>query len=119
MTDDDLPYVKEAGLTMALLLQPFAPHISEEIWERLGGQGSAVRRAWPVASSRWLQEDRVEIPVQVNGRLRGRLLVAASLSEAEVLSRARNDVNVAAHLEGRTIRKTIYLPGRLLNIVVG
>src|SRR5439155_1188934 len=68
--DDDLPYLKEAGLTMALLMQPFAPHVSEEIWESLGGQGSAVRQAWPAASARWLKEDEVEIPVQIHGRLR-------------------------------------------------
>jgi len=118
ITDGDLPFLKEAGLTMALLLQPFAPHISEEIWETLGGQGTAVRQEWPTAAARWLEADEVEIPVQVNGRLRGRLLIPPALSEAEVVSRAREDVNVASHLVGRTIRKTIYLPGRLLNIVV-
>ncbi len=117
MTVDDLPYLKEAGLTMALLLQPLAPHISEEIWGGLGGQGSALRRSWPVPSRRWLQEDQIEIPVQVNGRLRGRLLVAATLTETEALSRARAEPKVAAHLEGRSIRKIIYLPGKLLNIV--
>jgi len=119
ITKDDLPCLKEAGLTMALLLQPFAPHISEEFWESLGGRGTAVRQAWPSASERWLKEDEVEIPVQVNGRLRGRLLIPSSLPETEVVARARQDVNVASHLEGRTIRKTIYLQGRLLNIVVG
>jgi leucyl-tRNA synthetase len=116
--DADLPYIKEAGLTMALLLQPFAPHISEEIWAGLGGEGSAVRQAWPVAMPRWLKLDEVEIPVQVNGRLRGRLLVPPSITEVEVLERARADASIAAHLEKRTIRKTIYLPGKLLNIVV-
>ncbi|HEU5395421.1 MAG TPA: hypothetical protein VFV36_11565, partial [Candidatus Methylomirabilis sp.] len=71
------------------------------------------------ASPRWLQEEQVEIPVQVNGRLRARLLVAPSISEAEALSRAQEDARVAAHVQGRAIRKTIYLPGKLLNIVVG
>ncbi|HKB07689.1 MAG TPA: leucine--tRNA ligase [Candidatus Polarisedimenticolia bacterium] len=118
-SDADRPYLKEAGLTLALLLQPFAPHISEELWTSLGGQGSAVRQAWPTASPRWLQEEQVEIPVQVNGRLRARLLVAPSISETEALSRAQEDARVSAHLQGRAIRKTIYLPGKLLNIVVG
>ena len=119
LTEADRPCLKEAGLTMALLLQPFAPHISEELWEALGGRGSVVRTAWPAASPRWLKEEEVEIPVQVNGRLRGRLLVPPSLSEIEIVSRARADAHVAAHLEGRSIRKTIYLPGKLLNLVVG
>lgn len=118
-SEADRPYLKEAGLTLALLLQPFAPHISEELWTSLGGQGSAVRQVWPVASRRWLREEQVEIPVQVNGRLRARLLVAPSISEAEALSRAQEDARVAAHVQGRAIRKTIYLPGKLLNIVVG
>ena len=61
----------------------------------------------------------MEIAVQVNGRLRGRLLVPPSLTESEALARARADLKVAAHLEGRSVRKTIYLQGKLLNIVVG
>ena len=117
--EEDRPYVKEAGMVMALLLQPFAPHLSEELWESLGGKGSAVRQPWPAASARWLVEDEVEIAVQVNGRLRGRLLVPPSLTESEALARARADLKVAAHLEGRSVRKTIYLQGKLLNIVVG
>jgi len=104
---------------MALLLQPFAPHLSEELWESLGGRETVLRQSWPVASSRWLAEDEVEIAVQVNGRLRGRLVVPSSLPESEALRRARADVRVAAHLEGRVVRKTIYLQGKLLNIVVG
>ena len=117
--EGDLPYLKEAGMAMALLLQPFAPHISEELWESLGGQGSVACQPWPAAAARWLVEDEVEIAVQVNGRLRGRLLVPPSLSKAEALSRARADSHVAAHLEGRSVLKTIYLQGKLLNIVVG
>ncbi|HYS77438.1 MAG TPA: class I tRNA ligase family protein, partial [Candidatus Dormibacteraeota bacterium] len=117
--EGDRPYVKEAGRAMALLLQPFAPHLSEELWASLGGTGSAARQPWPAALARWLVEDEVEIAVQVNGRVRGRLVVPPSLPEAEALARARADANVAAHLEGRPVRKTVYLQGKLLNIVVG
>ena len=127
-TDPDQPFIKEAGLSMALLLQPFAPHISEELWQGLGGQGSAARQAWPVPSPRWLAEDEVEIVVQVNGKVRarisvpagaGRLLAPPSLSESEAVAQARADARVAPHLEGRAIRKIVFLPGRLLNLVVG
>jgi leucyl-tRNA synthetase len=116
--DDDAPYLKEVGCTMALLLQPFAPHISEEIWATLGGTGSVIDQPWPRAADLWLHEDEVEVVVQVNGRVRGKLRVAPSLAEEEALSLARADARVEVHLSGRTIRKTIYLPGKLLNIVV-
>jgi len=115
----DEPFLKEAGRTMALLLQPFAPHISEELWSVLGGEGLASRQRWPEADSRWLLEEDVEVVVQVNGRVRGRLRVAASLPEDEVIARVRADARVGSYLAGRDIRRAIYLPGKLLNLVVG
>ncbi len=114
----DAPFLKEAGRTMALLLQPFAPHVSQEIWNALGGAGSVLRQPWPEADSRWLLEEEVEVVVQVNGRLRGRLRVPVSLPEEEVVARARADERVGSHLAGRELRKTIYVPGKLLNLVV-
>ena len=117
--DDDAPYLKEVGWTMALLLQPFAPHISEELWSALGGEGDAIDQRWPDPDEEWLREEIVEVVVQVNGRVRSRLRVPPSLAEEEALDLARADPRVDAHLSGKTIRKTIYLPGRLLNIVVG
>jgi leucyl-tRNA synthetase len=115
---DDAPCLREAGMTMALLLQPFAPHVSEELWSLLGGEGMASGRPWPEPDPLFLREDEVEVVVQVNGRVRGRLTVPAGASEEEVLRRARADAQVARWLEGRALRKTIYLPGRLLNLVV-
>jgi len=117
-TPKDGPYLKEACVTMALLLHPFAPHISEALWSALGGQGSVAEQPWPGADAGWLKEEQAEVVVQVNGRLRGRLVVPASLPEAEVLERARGDARLGALLAGRPVRKTIYLPGKLLNIVL-
>ena len=116
--DGDLPFLKEAAGSFALLLQPFAPHVSEELWEELGGEGAAVEQAWPAADPRWLSEDLVELVVQVNGRLRGHVRIGATAPETEAVARARDDARVAPHLVGRSVRKTIYLPGKLLNIVV-
>ena len=116
--EGDDPYLKEVGWTMALLLQPFAPHISEEIWAALGGEGSVAAQPWPHADPAWRKEDTVDVVVQVNGRLRGHLRVSPALAEAEALALAQADGKIAPHLEGKTIRRTIYLPGRLLNIVV-
>jgi leucyl-tRNA synthetase len=116
--DGELRYLKEVGWAMALLLQPFAPHISEEIWSALGFEGSAGGQPWPEPESGWLKQDLVEIVVQVNGRLRGHLTVPATMPEEEALRLARQDERVEQQLAGRTLRRTIYLPGRLLNIVV-
>jgi len=115
----DAPFLKEAGRTMALLLQPLAPHISEEIWALLGGEGLALQQPWPEADPAWLQEDLVEIPVQVSGRLRGHLRVALDAAETDVVALAKGDTRIATHLAGKTVRKIVYLPGRLLNIVAG
>ena len=116
--DGDTAYLKEVGVTMALLLHPFAPHVTEEIWAAIGGSGSVSRQPWPEADSFWLREEEVEIVVQVNGRLRGRLRIPASLGEAEVLALAGADDRVSTHLAGRQIRRAVYVPGRLINIVV-
>jgi len=115
----DAPYLKEAGRAMALLLQPLAPHISEELWALLGGEGLALQQPWPEADPAWLQEDLVEIPVQVSGRLRGHVRVARDAAETDVVALARGDTRIAVHLEGKPVRKIVYLPGRLLNIVAG
>jgi leucyl-tRNA synthetase len=118
MQEGDERYLKEVGRSMALLLQPFAPHISEEIWAGLGFEGRIACHPWPEPEPVWLKQETVEIVVQVNGRLRGHLTVAAAMPEDEVLKLAQQDERVAQHLSGRAIRRTIYLPGRLLNIVV-
>ncbi|HEV8199380.1 MAG TPA: leucine--tRNA ligase [Candidatus Polarisedimenticolia bacterium] len=114
----DEPYLKEAGRTLALLLQPLAPHVSEALWEGMGGSTSVLKEPWPEADPFWLTEDEIDLVVQVNGRLRGHVRVAKDAPEADAVSRARADARIATHLEGKDLRKTIYLPGRLLNLVV-
>lgn len=115
---DDESCLKEAGVAVALLLQPFAPHIAEELWSLLAGEGTAATQPWPEPLPAFLHEDEVEVVVQVNGRVRGRVRVPSGAAESEVLDRARADPRVASHLEGRALRKTVYVPGKLLNLVV-
>jgi len=114
----DEPYLKEAGRTLALLLQPLAPHVSEALWEGMGGSTSVLQEPWPEADPFWLSEDEIDLVVQVNGRLRGHVRLAKDAPEADAVSRARADARIATHLAGKDLRKTIYLPGRLLNLVV-
>ncbi|MHB1157859.1 MAG: leucine--tRNA ligase [Phycisphaerales bacterium] len=110
---------RDVAETMVKLLAPLAPHLAEELWARLGHMDSVAYQGWPVHEARYLAEDQVELPVQVTGKLRGRITVAADADEAAIVAAAKQDANVAAHLEGRTIRKVIVVKGKMVNIVAG
>jgi leucyl-tRNA synthetase len=98
-----------------LILAPFAPHIAEELWRRLGGNASLAYEPWPSHDPAMLKDDEVELAVQVTGKIRGRITVAADADEATVLQAAR--AAVAEHLTGKTIVKEIVVRGRLVNFV--
>jgi leucyl-tRNA synthetase len=104
--------------TMALLLGPLAPHLAEELWARLGHAESLAYHAWPVADAALLKADVLEIPVQVNGKVRGKITVPAEAAEAEVIEIAKADTNVGKHLAGQTLKRAIYVRGRIVNFVV-
>jgi leucyl-tRNA synthetase len=103
---------------LAVLLSPFAPHLAEECWELLGHRGSISSAAWPQYDPALLEQDTIDVPVQVNGKLRGKVTVRRQALQDEVDAAARADVAIATNLEGKTIVKTVYVPGRLLNFVV-
>ena len=109
---------REVLEAFALLLAPFAPHLGEELWERLGHEPSVVRATWPAWDEALVAEDEVKVVVQVNGKLRGDLLVPVDTPEDELRTLAMQHENVLRHVEGRPIRKVIVVPGRLVNIVV-
>lgn len=100
----------------AQLLQPFAPHLAEELWERLGGRGLLARAPWPTVDAKLLVDDEVEIAVQVLGKVRGRALVPNGCASDVAIAAAR--AAVATHLEGKTVVKEIVVPGKLVNFVV-
>ena len=108
----------EAYTTLLRLLHPFAPHMTDELWERLGNDEILLATSWPLADAALMEEDVVTIVVQVNGKLRGQLEVAVGAQEAEIVASARSHEKVVPHLEGKTMVKTIYVPGRLVNLVV-
>jgi leucyl-tRNA synthetase len=114
----DDPAVGEALWHMCILIAPFAPHIAEELHALFGGEGSVFHAGWPEWDAEAAAEQEIEVPVQVNGRLRGKVHVAAGAGKGEMLSAARADAHVAAHLEGVTVVKEIVVPGRLVNFVV-
>jgi leucyl-tRNA synthetase len=105
--------------TFILLLSPFAPHLAEELWQKLGHAKTLAYEPWPVFNEKYLVQDSIEIPVQVNGKLRGKIVVPVDGTQEFILNTARADAIIAPHLQGKTIRKEIYVPGRLVNFVVG
>ena len=101
-----------------LLLAPFAPHLAEELWELLGHGETLAYAAWPEFDPALLIEDTIEVPVQVNGKLRGRVQVAAGADQATLEAAARAEEHVVGLLAGRQVVKVIVVPGRLVNFVV-
>ncbi|HEX3816046.1 MAG TPA: leucine--tRNA ligase [Mycobacteriales bacterium] len=109
---------REIAEPLVLLLAPLAPHIAEELWARLGHPESLAWHAFPVADPALLVEDTVEIAVQVNGKVRGTVQVAADASREDLEAAARADERIVPQLAGKTVRKVIAVPGRLVNFVV-
>ena len=109
---------KEVLELLTLMLAPLTPHIAEEMWEMLGHAGGLCMSAWPSANAELAKDDQVEVPVQVNGKLRGRLTVAAGTPQEELLRRARCEAVIAQHIEGKRVVRAVYVPNKLLNIVV-
>ena len=105
--------------TFALLLAPMAPHMAEEIWSLLGHAKSLAFEPWPESDPALLKDDEVEIPVQINGKLRGRVVVAAEAGGPQIEKTAREDPKIAVLLKGKAIKKVVVVQGKLVNFVVG
>jgi len=109
----------EALGNIVLLLSPISPHITQEMWKHMGRSGLLMNEPWPEADSSALKRDALELIVQVNGKLRSRVTVAADLDKEGIEKTALSDENVQRHTEGKSVRKVIVVPGKLVNIVVG
>lgn len=110
--------VQEALEVVCLLLAPITPHVSQKLWWELGKEGAIVNAPWPVVDESALKVSSIELVVQVNGKLRGRIQVSVDADKDAVLATARTDENVVRFLEGKSIRKEILVPGKLVNLVV-
>jgi leucyl-tRNA synthetase len=113
-----VPVVADVQRNLGLLLAPFAPYLAHELWEMLGEKESLLKASWPKYDAELAKEDEIEIPVQVNGKLRSRVVVSADAGEDFVVERALADEKVKAVIAGKQVVKKIYVPGKLLNLVV-
>jgi leucyl-tRNA synthetase len=122
-TDSDQAALREAFLALTALLAPFAPHVAEELWHELQGPASRdallAESSWPSWDPALVAADVVSIAIQVNGKLRGEVQVPVAAGEAEVRAVAEQEPRVKANLDGKTIRKVVFVPKRLMNFVVG
>src|SRR5215469_12033809 len=111
-------FLAEVQRGLVLLIAPFAPYLAHELWEMSGEKGSLLKVSWPRYDAELAKEEVIEIPLQVNGKLRGKVVVAADADEATVMERALADEKVKAAIAGKQIIKKIYVPGKMVNLVV-
>lgn len=117
--DADRAAVQEAWVSAVLIISPIAPHIAHELWGVLGVDTPLVGYPWPQVDAQAMEQDSLTLVVQVNGKVRGQIDVSADADNETILSLARADANVQRHVEGKTVRKEIVVPNKLVNIVVG
>lgn len=116
-TEQDRALIQEGLEAIVLLLAPIIPHMCHVLWKNLGHSTDVIDTPWPVADESALVQDTLTLVVQVNGKLRGQIEVAADASREAVEAEARANENVQRFTEGQTIRKVIVVPGKLVNIV--
>ena len=109
---------REAVEALIVMLSPFAPHTSEELWQIYGHNEGLAKATWPIFDAAVAKAEELEIPVQVNGKLRGRVVVAPDITDADLEKIALADPNVQTHTAGKTIRKVVIAKGRLVSVVV-
>jgi leucyl-tRNA synthetase len=114
----DVSVVREAVESLVIMLAPFSPHVAEEMWEELGHTGGLLKASWPLADPALARREELEIPIQVNGKLRSRVIAALDISEEELRRAALADEKVRALIDGHEVVKVIVVPQRLVNVVV-
>ena len=112
------PEFKDAIETVVILLAPFVPHIAEEMWEKLGNKESVFRAKWPVYDKGALIQDTMELPIQINGKLRSKIEVPSDAAEDEIKELVLKDIVVKKWTEGKEPKKIIVVKGRLVNLVI-
>ena len=109
---------QEALEAIILMLSPIVPHISHQLWQDLGKEGAVVNEAWPAYDAAALVQDSLEYVLQVNGKLRGKITVSASASNADIENMALADEHIVKYIDGKPVKKVVIVPKKLVNIVI-
>ncbi len=117
-SEQDWAVLKEAITITLFMLYPITPHVCEELWHELGNRELMIKSSFPVVDENALSVEEIEIPVQINGKLRATLKIRTDADEEEVKSRALENERIRQHLEGKRIEKVVYVKGKLINLVV-
>jgi leucyl-tRNA synthetase len=104
--------------SLVQLVAPLAPHIAEELWQQLGHSNSVNKDSWPKWDERLVAEEVITLAVQINGKVRSEIVVPADISETDAIESAQNDEKIAQIIDGQTVKKAIYVPGRLVSLVI-
>ena len=115
---ESLSVIRKAIETVIILLAPIVPHITEELWEMIGGEGALSSRSWPAYDNEAAQEEEITIVIQVQGKVRSRIEVSADESDEKIKELALEDGKIRTYIEGKNVVKVIYVPKKLVNIVV-
>jgi leucyl-tRNA synthetase len=116
--DNDREVLKFGVRQMILLLSPFAPHITAELWEQIGEKESILKEPWPVWDEEIAKEEEIELVVQINGKLRGKIMIPAGLDDDAVKEKAFSDPKIQEQIRGKTLKKIVVVKGKLVNMVV-
>jgi leucyl-tRNA synthetase len=117
-SDDEWKIFKFSIETLLLLLSPFSPHITEELWEAIGNKPSILERQWPSWNEDIAKEEEIELVIQINGRVRARLMVSAGLSDDEIKQKALEEPKIKEIILNKTLKKVFVVKGKLVNIVI-
>ena len=118
LVQDGAGLPREVAVPLTLMVSPLAPHVAEELWARLGNDDTITYEQFPTADAQWLVEDRVEVPVQINNKVRARVEVAVGADAGAHEAAARAEPRIAELLAGSTVRQVKVVPGKIVNFVV-
>ena len=112
------PVPRAAVTPIVIMIAPIAPHIAEELWQRLGHDDTITYVGFPTFDEKWLVDDEIELPVQINGKVRSRIMVPTEADRDQIAAIALADATIQSHIADKTVVKQIVVPGRMVNLVV-